>query len=58
MKTISAREAKDAFDLMIDIAGEEPVLIETFGSGSLAAGKRRDPGFAPRRSRFRSVLGP
>jgi len=33
MKTISAREAKNAFGLMIDTARAEPVLIEKHGRG-------------------------
>jgi len=33
MKTISAREAKNAFGLMIDTARAEPVLIEKHGWG-------------------------
>jgi prevent-host-death family protein len=33
MKTMSAREAKNAFGLMIDIARAEPVLIEKHGRG-------------------------
>ncbi len=33
MKTMSAREAKDAFGLMIDTARAEPVLIEKHGRG-------------------------
>ncbi|MDA8048593.1 MAG: type II toxin-antitoxin system prevent-host-death family antitoxin [Rhodospirillales bacterium] len=33
MKTISAREAKNAFGLMIDNARAEPVLIEKHGRG-------------------------
>lgn len=33
MKTMSAREAKDAFGLMIDTASVEPVLIEKHGRG-------------------------
>lgn len=33
MKTMSAREAKNAFGLMIDNARAEPVLIEKHGRG-------------------------
>jgi prevent-host-death family protein len=33
MKTMSAREAKNAFGLMIDSARAEPVLIEKRGRG-------------------------
>jgi PHD/YefM family antitoxin component YafN of YafNO toxin-antitoxin module len=33
MKTTSARKAKNAFGLMIDIAGVEPALIEKHGRG-------------------------
>lgn len=33
MKTMSAREAKNDFGLMIDIARAEPVLIEKHGGG-------------------------
>ncbi len=33
MKTMSAREAKNAFGLMIDMARAEPVLIEKHGRG-------------------------
>lgn len=33
MKTMSAREAKNAFGLMIDSARPEPVLIEKHGRG-------------------------
>ena len=33
MKTMSAREAKNAFGLMIDTALAEPVLIEKHGRG-------------------------
>ena len=33
MKTLSAREAKNAFGLMIDTARAEPVLIEKHGRG-------------------------
>ena len=33
MKTMSAREAKNTFGLMIDIARAEPVLIEKHGRG-------------------------
>ena len=33
MKTMSAREAKNAFGLMIDTARAEPVLIEKDGRG-------------------------
>jgi prevent-host-death family protein len=33
MKSISAREAKSAFGLMIDSARAEPVLIEKHGRG-------------------------
>lgn len=33
MKTISAREAKNAFGLMIDTARAEPLLIEKHGRG-------------------------
>ena len=33
MKTMSAREAKNAFGLMIDSARAEPVLIEKHGRG-------------------------
>jgi prevent-host-death family protein len=33
MKTMSAREAKNAFGLMIDTARAEPVLIEKHGHG-------------------------
>jgi prevent-host-death family protein len=33
MKTMSAREAKNAFGLMIDAARAEPVLIEKHGRG-------------------------
>jgi prevent-host-death family protein len=33
MKTMSAREAKNAFGLMIDTARAEPVLIEKHGCG-------------------------
>ena len=33
MRTMSAREAKNAFGLMIDIARAEPVLIEKHGRG-------------------------
>ncbi len=33
MKTMSAREAKNAFGLMIDTARAEPVLIEKHGRG-------------------------
>lgn len=33
MKTMSAREAKNAFGLMIDIARAEPVLVEKHGRG-------------------------
>lgn len=33
MKTMSAREAKNAFGLMIDTARVEPVLIEKHGRG-------------------------
>lgn len=33
MKTMSAREAKDGFGLMIDTARAEPVLIEKHGRG-------------------------
>jgi prevent-host-death family protein len=33
MKTMSAREAKNAFGLMIDIARAEPVRIEKHGRG-------------------------
>lgn len=33
MKTMSAREAKNGFGLMIDTARAEPVLIERHGRG-------------------------
>jgi len=33
MKTMSAREAKNAFGLMIDTARAQPVLIEKHGRG-------------------------
>lgn len=33
MKTMSAREAKNGFGLMIDTARAEPVLIEKHGRG-------------------------
>lgn len=33
MKTMSAREAKDGFGLMIDTARAEPVLIQKHGRG-------------------------
>jgi prevent-host-death family protein len=33
MKTMSAREAKNAFGLMIDTARAEPVCIEKHGRG-------------------------
>lgn len=33
MRNMSAREAKNAFGLMIDIARAEPVLIEKHGRG-------------------------
>lgn len=33
MKTMSAREAKNAFGLMIDTARAEPVLIQKHGRG-------------------------
>ena len=33
MKTMTAREAKNAFGLMIDAARAEPVLIEKHGRG-------------------------
>jgi prevent-host-death family protein len=33
MKTMSARDAKNAFGLMIDTARAEPVLIEKHGRG-------------------------
>ena len=33
MKTMSAREAKNAFGLMIDMARAEPVRIEKHGRG-------------------------
>jgi prevent-host-death family protein len=33
MKTMSAREAKNAFGLIIDTARAEPVLIEKHGRG-------------------------
>ena len=33
MKSMSAREAKNAFGMMIDIARAEPVLIEKHGRG-------------------------
>lgn len=33
MKTMSAREAKNTFGLMIDTARAEPVLIEKHGRG-------------------------
>lgn len=33
MKTVSAREAKNAFGLMIDTARAEPVRIEKHGRG-------------------------
>lgn len=33
MKTMSAREAKNGFDLMIDTARAEPVLIQKHGHG-------------------------
>jgi prevent-host-death family protein len=33
METMSAREAKNAFGLMIDTARAEPVLIEKYGRG-------------------------
>ena len=33
MKTMSAREAKNAFGLMIDTARAKPVLIEKHGRG-------------------------
>lgn len=33
MKSMSAREAKNAFGLMIDTARAEPVLIEKHGRG-------------------------
>ena len=33
MKTMSAREAKNAFGLMVDTARAEPVLIEQHGRG-------------------------
>ena len=33
MRTMSAREAKNAFGLMIDTARAEPVLIEKHGRG-------------------------
>lgn len=33
MKTMSAREARNAFGLMIDTARAEPVLIEKHGAG-------------------------
>ncbi len=33
MKTMSAREAKNAFGLMIDTARAEPVVIEKHGRG-------------------------
>ncbi len=33
MKTMSAREAKNSFGLMIDTARAEPVLIEKHGRG-------------------------
>ncbi|MFT9454141.1 type II toxin-antitoxin system prevent-host-death family antitoxin [Komagataeibacter saccharivorans] len=33
MKTMSAREAKNGFGLMIDTARAEPVLIEKYGRG-------------------------
>ena len=33
MTTLSAREAKNAFGLMIDTARAEPVLIEKHGRG-------------------------
>lgn len=35
MKTMSARAAKNAFRLMIDTAGAEPVLIEKHGRGAV-----------------------
>ena len=35
MKTMSAREAKNGFGLMIDTARAEPVLIEKHGRGAV-----------------------
>jgi prevent-host-death family protein len=35
MKTMSAREAKNAFGLMIDTARAGPVLIEKHGRGAV-----------------------
>ncbi len=35
MKTMSAREAKNAFGLVIDTARAEPVLIEKHGPGAV-----------------------
>ena len=35
MKTMSAREAKNALGLMIDAARAEPVLIEKHGRGAV-----------------------
>lgn len=37
MKTMSAREAKNAFGLMIDTARAEPVWIEKHGRGVMVA---------------------
>jgi prevent-host-death family protein len=37
MKTMSAREAKNAFGLMIDSARAQPVLIEKHGRGVVVA---------------------
>jgi prevent-host-death family protein len=33
MKTMSAREAKNSFGLLVDLARAEPVLIEKHGRG-------------------------
>ncbi len=42
MKTMSARAAKNAFGLMIDIARAEPVLIEKHGCGVVMVGRASD----------------
>jgi hypothetical protein len=39
MKTMSAREAKNGFGLMIDTARAEPLLIEKHGRGVVVVGE-------------------
>ena len=73
MKTMSARDAKNSFGLMIDTARAEPVLIEKHGRGVVmvvsveeyerlhgraASAPSRRSGASPRKAQRRGVALP